>query len=99
MAIVLSIHRCKSVRIAVQFSYESIGDRGDGIKSMVKILAGIIPHFSDNKKSVQYIFSKFPENKKKQIYDKIANIRDCLSDNDKEDTILVGLLQDMATKT
>lgn len=51
---------CKSIRPVILISYLSIGDRGEGIKELAKIITGLINNLKSNTSSFTYIFTKFP---------------------------------------
>lgn len=65
IGIIKAVQNCKSVRPIILISMLGIGDRGQGIKHIAKIITGMIPSASEHISSFTYYFSKFDEDKKK----------------------------------
>ncbi|UJR19846.1 hypothetical protein I4U23_022979 [Adineta vaga] len=99
IAIVKAIRECKSVLPVVLISYQSIGDRSEGLKNLAYILTGLVQNIADTIDSFSYIFTKYPLDERDNIHAKLKNILDTLNDQEESDASFMNLFRDMLRKT
>ena len=87
------------MRPVIVLSAKSIGDKGQGIKHIAKIITGMMPSISENIGSFTYYFTKFSEEAKKEINKVLKDILDKLNTEDKLNVAFTKLLKDMIKKT
>ncbi|KAL4441129.1 hypothetical protein ABPG74_002079 [Tetrahymena malaccensis] len=98
LGIVKAIQLCKSVRPVILVSYQSIGDRGQGIKQLAHILVRFVKDMQDKLSSFSYLFSKFPKNY--DIQSELTNIKQSLDQGteEKSDKAYIYLFEDIIDK-
>ena len=99
ISIVRAIRQCKTVKPVVLVSYKSIGDRFEGLKSLIHLLARLIPGIQDQIKAFSYIFTKYPSSERTTIHASLKAIANTMTDQEKSDTSFMNLFQDMLLKT
>ncbi|CAF4052384.1 unnamed protein product [Rotaria sp. Silwood1] len=97
--IITAVKGCHGVKPVVVISYKSIGDRCEGIKSLARMLVGIIPDIKDHIKSFSYIFTKFPPRERNSIHALLVDINKNLSAEEKSNSSFTIFLNDMLKKT
>ena len=100
MGVFKALCGCKSVKIVAFASYRSIGDRGQGIVKLANILANMIDDVTNRLASIQYVFTKFPEDNR-DVNAMLTNIRDVSSKDVALQTneAFMSILNDMIYKT
>ncbi|EAR88872.3 hypothetical protein TTHERM_00263680 (macronuclear) [Tetrahymena thermophila SB210] len=99
LGIVKVIKKCRSVRPVILLSFESQGDRGQGIKQLAHILIGFVNDIQDKISSLSYLFSKYP--KDYNINSELINIKNIIDQitEEKSDEAFTILIDDMIEKT
>ncbi|KAL4434988.1 hypothetical protein ABPG74_017744 [Tetrahymena malaccensis] len=95
IAIVEAIKQCKSVRPVILLSYKSVGDKGQGIKDMARLLVGFVQNPLDNLSQFTYLFTKFPDNV--NIGSELINIKQSIDQSGEQssDKSFNNIFQDM----
>lgn len=99
IAIVKVIRECKSILPVVLISYQSIGDRSEGLKTLAYTLTGLIQNIADTIDSFSYIFTKYPPDERDDIHAKLKNILDTVNDQEESDMSFMTVFRDMLHKT
>ena len=97
--VVKALKGCKSVRIVVLISNNSIGDRLTGVKDMAHIMIKMVSGLKNHMKAVSYFFTKFPEQKAKTINAILKNLKDTMTPEEKSDQSFKLFIEDMIKKT
>ena len=99
IGIIKAIKGCQSVKPIVLFSYKRIGDKCEGVKQLVHLLAGFIPSIKDHIRAFSYIFTKYPDDEKKTISKTLEAVFKSLNNEEKSDIGFIDVLKDMIKKT
>jgi len=99
IATVKVIRECKSVLPVILISYQSIGDRSEGLKNLAYTLIGLVRNIADTIESFSYIFTKFPNDEKDNIHAKLKNMLDTVNEQEESDTSFMTVLRDLLRKT
>ena len=77
------------------FSKMSWGDRGDEFKKRAESIARFFSRYDEIKDSITYVFNKFSPDQIKQLSSDCENILDRLTTNEKGNTNLCAILEDV----
>ncbi|CAF1002767.1 unnamed protein product [Adineta steineri] len=100
VGVIEALKGTKSVKILALSSYQSLGDRGEGIQKLAHILINMIRKIEDRLDAIIYAFTKYPE--RKNINAILTDIKKQKVDKDRRlrsDTAFVTVLSDMIEKT
>ncbi|CAF1267133.1 unnamed protein product [Adineta steineri] len=95
-----ALKSCKSVSILALSSYQSLGDRGEGIQQLIHILINMIQGVENRLNSILYAFTKYPL--EIDIHAILSDIKTSRIDSDpllRSNTALITILNDMIEKT
>ncbi|CAF2001897.1 unnamed protein product [Rotaria magnacalcarata] len=99
VGVIEALKGTKSVKILALLSYQSLGDRGEGIQRLARILINMIHKIDDRLDAIIYAFTKYPE--KKNINAVLTDIKNQKVNKDRvlrSDTAFVTVLSDMIDK-
>ena len=99
VGIIQAIKGCKSVKPVVLFSYKRIGDKCEGVKTLVHLLAGFMPSIKDHMSAFSYVFTKYPDQERKTISETLTAVYKDLTEDEKSDIGFTDVLKDMIKKT
>ncbi|CAF3541480.1 unnamed protein product [Rotaria socialis] len=100
VGVIEALKGTKSVKILALSSYQSLGDRGEGIQRLAHILINMMHKIDDRLDAIIYAFTKYPE--KKNINAVLTDIKNQKVNKDRflrSDTAFVTVLSDMIDKT
>ena len=100
IGVINAIRTCHSVKILALSSYTSLGDRGDGIEKLARILIQMIDGVEERVDSVSYAFTKYPSST--DVHPIILDFKKSRVDENpslKSDSALVAVLNHMIEKT
>ncbi|CAF0901525.1 unnamed protein product [Adineta ricciae] len=100
LGVVEALKGAKSVKLLVVTSYKGLGDRGQGIQKLARILINMILQIEDKLRSICYVFTKYPEI---NINTLLTDIKKCTVDTEnssvRSDSAFAAVLTDMIEKT
>jgi energy-coupling factor transporter ATP-binding protein EcfA2 len=100
IGVIEALKGTKSVKLLVLSSYQSLGDRGQGIQKLAHILISMVHGIQDELDAIFYAFTKYPETT--DINALLLDIKRSKVDEDvtlRSDTAFVTVLSDMIEKT
>ncbi|CAF1267185.1 unnamed protein product [Adineta steineri] len=100
VGVIRALQCCKSVSILALSSYQSLGDRGEGIQQLIHILINMIHGIENRLNSILYGFTKYPS--ETDIHAILSDIKTSRIDSDpllRSNTAFVTILNDMIEKT
>ncbi|CAF1149796.1 unnamed protein product [Adineta steineri] len=100
IGVIRALKSCKSVSILALSSYQSLGDRGEGIQQLIHILINMIHGIENRLNSILYGFTKYPS--EIDIHAVLFDIKASRIDSDpllRSNTALISILNDMIEKT
>ncbi|ETO31352.1 Helicase conserved domain containing protein, partial [Reticulomyxa filosa] len=98
IGVIKALQSCKSVKPVVLISYIALGDRMEGVKDLARTLVGIMPSVEEHLNAFSYVFTKFPEDKKKKIHDLFKETYQSVT-KDELDKGYKAVLKEIAKKT
>ncbi|CAF1361391.1 unnamed protein product [Rotaria magnacalcarata] len=100
IGVIEALKGTKSVKLLALSSYKSLGDRGEGIQELARILVSMIHGIEDKLDAIVYGFTKYPEDIDPNA--ELVNIKTSKVNEDaalQYDTAFVTVLNDMIDKT
>ncbi|CAF3975531.1 unnamed protein product [Rotaria sordida] len=100
IGVIEALKGTKSVKLLALSSYKSLGDRGEGIQELARVLVAMIHGIEDKLDSIVYGFTKYPEDIDPNA--ELVNIKTSKVNEDvalQYDTAFVTVLNDMIDKT
>ncbi|KAL4496499.1 hypothetical protein ABPG72_014729 [Tetrahymena utriculariae] len=102
-AITKYISVCQSVKPVVVISEKQISDRGQGIKSIASVIKRMVKpsqNFQQTVKKFLFVFTKYNnEEDRKELHNKLKNIKKNLNLQEQKDQEFVGVLNCMLEQT
>ena len=98
--VIQALKSCKSVKILALSRCRSLGDKGQGIQTLIRVLINMIPDIEDRLDAILYGFTKYPP--QTDIHAFLADLKTSKVDEDPQlrlDDSFVTVLTDMINKT
>jgi len=99
-----AIHQSECVILVRVISYLEVGDKLEGLKKRINFFKEMFPdaqpdEIKDHLKSIQYLFTKYPKDKRDEIHNSIKTLIKDMSPEERADENFVAIIQDMLEKT